>query len=134
MSATPSASNWAPIPEHPEAYIDMSSVRLDTFPKVTLGGVTNLVNGHFPTATYRVAWLATVDGDKNFTAKVEVVFDCNGKMGMLQQIIMNETKDSVWHSFDNTQSFLAAGVALRSIAPDSFYDSAQGLVCAPKKK
>jgi len=98
------ASNWVPIPnQNDTAYVDMSSVRHDAFPKMNAGGVTNLVDGHFPMATYTVAWLATTDSSKTFTAKIEVVFDCNGKMGAMQQIILNETKDSLLHSFDETR-------------------------------
>lgn len=129
------AANWVAIPnQNGTAYVDMAGVRRATFPKMNIGGVTNLIGGHLPTATYTVAWLATADDAKTFSVKIEVVFDCRGKMGALQQIVLNETKDSLLHSFDQTQVFLEAGVSFRSIAPDSLYDGAEAMVCPLEKR
>ena len=134
-SASASASNWVVIPDqNGAAYVDMASVRRDSFPKANAGGAANPTDGQRPMATYSVAWVATGSDPKAFTAKIEVAFDCHGKIGTLQQIVTNETKDSVQHSFDQTQLFLQAGGNFRSIAPDSLYEGAEALVCAPKKK
>jgi hypothetical protein len=129
------ASNWVAISgQNGAAYVDMASVRRDSFPKLNVGGATNSVDGQPPMATYTVAWVATGDDPKTFTSKIEVAFDCHGKIGTLQQIILNETKDSLLHSFDQTQLFIRAGGNFRSIAPDSLYEGAEAMVCAPKKR
>ena len=128
------ASNWVAIPnQEGAAYVDMASVRRDAFPKIVRDGSAPM-DGQPSMAVYTVAWIATGADPKAFTAKIEVAFDCHGKVGTLQKIILNETKDSVLHSFDQTQIFLRAGGNFRSIAPDSPYEGAEALVCAPKKK
>ena len=135
VSNAANASNWVAIPNQDgTAYLDMASVRRDSFPKLNLGAVANSIDGQPSMATYTVAWVATGADPKTFTAKIEVVFDCHGKMGTMQQIILNEQRDSVLHSFDQTQLFLRAGGNFRSIAPDSLYEGAEALVCAPKKR
>ena len=129
------ASNWMAIPnQNGTAYVDMASVRRDSYPKNNVGGAPDQIGDQRPMATYTVAWVATGNDPKTFTAKIEVAFDCHGKIGTLQQIILNETKDSLLHSFDQTQLFLQAGGNFRSIAPDSPYEGAEAMVCPAKKR
>jgi hypothetical protein len=49
----------------------------------------------------------------------------------MKQIVYNNNGDSTLQSFDATESFTVAGVPLRTIEPDSFYERAQTLVCKP---
>ena len=133
VSTAAYASNWVEIPnQNGTAYVDMASVRRDSYPKFNGAAATN--NGQPSMASYTVAWVATSDGTKTYTAKIEVAFDCHGKIGTLQQIILNETKDSLLHSYDQTQVFLQTGGNFKSIAPDSLYEGAEAMVCPPKKR
>lgn len=116
-----SASSWKELPSLKGAYLDVSSIRSDTFPKLT-GGSIHYSNGIPETVTYRVAWLMT-DGIRD-----EVVFDCHGRMAVLQQAVP-EKPVSKFQSFDNTESFRLAGVSLSSVVPDSMYDAAEPFVC-----
>ena len=79
-----------------------------------------------------VAWLATKDQDGNFTAHLEVVFDCKGRFGLVQQLITNDSKDSKYHSYDATARFESIGAQTRTIVPDSFYGAAESLICKGK--
>jgi hypothetical protein len=85
------AANWTQIPGFDgSAYVDMASVRQDTYPK----------SQFLTPKSYLVAWLATSGQDGKFLARLEVVFDCKGRFGIVQQLIENESKDSEFHSFD----------------------------------
>lgn len=50
-----------------------------------------------------LAWVVLTGEKSNMYAQIEVAYDCHGKMLAIQQIIYGETKDSAFHSFDNTQ-------------------------------
>jgi hypothetical protein len=122
------ASNWTQIPgmyANETAYVDMASVRQDTYPKKV-----TMVRG--PIKNYLVAWISTRDQNGASTATLEVVFDCKGRYGLLQQLIANETKESRYHTFDSTAFFEAMGARTSSIMPDSFYDKAALMVCKDK--
>lgn len=120
-SATALASNWTPIPDQPSAFVDTNSVRLDSYPTGVYAA-----NGK---KIYTVAWLAIVDEKGAFQTKVEVAFDCRGKAGVIQQIVTNDSKDAPFHTFDKTPAFDVTGVMSSSIAPDSFYEGAEKMVC-----
>jgi hypothetical protein len=117
------AANWKVIPGFETSYVDMASVRKDEFQDPNCRFVGCLGTK----VTYTVAWLRTTQGAT--IIGLEVAFDCHGKMGAIQQKVSNETKESQYHSFDNTQAFKQRGVFLRGIPPDTLYDAAQKLVC-----
>jgi hypothetical protein len=68
VAATPAlAANWTQVPgvwSGDLAYVDIASVRQDTYPKRATYASGN--------KTYLVAWLATKDQNGNFTAQLEV--------------------------------------------------------------
>lgn len=109
------AAEWVQIPGL-SAYVDMASVRRDTYPKF---------NEKAP--EFVVAWLR---GDEDGqTYNLEVAFDCKGRFGIMQQIVGNETKDSRLHSFDMTHDFERYFARTKTIMPDSIYDGAASMVC-----
>jgi hypothetical protein len=123
LAAPPAlAANWTQIPgsytSGDFAYVDMASVRQDTYPK-----------GRNPPKNYLVAWLATTDQNGHFTSHLEVAFDCKGRFGLVQQMIANDSKDSKYHSFDATAYFESVGAQTRTMAPDSFYEAAESMIC-----
>src|SRR5689334_7698405 len=101
LIALPSdASSWQQIPGYKTSYIDLASIRRDTFPRQYTTGITNgWVDGHRDMLTFTVTWLSL--GSEG--AKSEVVYDCSCQMAVMQQVIPNETSASQYHSFDNTQ-------------------------------
>src|SRR5262249_17509626 len=122
--ASAGAANWELKPKFSDVYVDMSSVRKDKFQDPTC----RIVACVSATVTYTVAWIWCNDPTGG---KLEVIFDCDGKMGVMQQIIPNETKDSPYHTVDNTQAYKKSRVYLKGIAPDTFYDGAEKMVCKP---
>jgi hypothetical protein len=77
--------------------------------------------------SYLIAWVALKDQNGNFTTKIETVFDCKGRSGVVQQLITNDSKESRYHSYDATASFESYG------ARTSFYEKAESLVCKGKR-
>ena len=120
------ASDWKLIPGFSSAYVDMASVRKDGFD--TFNCPPRIICAP-DKVIYTVAWLRMHDSDGKIMGNAEVVFDCHGKAADLQQVVVNETKDSPYHTFDNTQAFKQSGIFLRGIPPDSMYDAVQKLVC-----
>ena len=74
-------------------YVDMESVHKENFH----------ASGGGPGKYLTLAWVVLTGEKSNMYAQIEVAYDCHGKMLAIQQIIYGETKDSAFHSFDNTQ-------------------------------
>ena len=110
------------IPAHTSSYVDIPSIHRQKFKPYT-----GIIGGDPVYTTLTVAWITVTD--QNDTAKAEVIFDCKGRFAVIQQVIVNETADSRYHSFDQTRSFDVYGVTLSSIVPDSVWDGAQTLIC-----
>jgi hypothetical protein len=108
-------ADWVQIYSGYAAHVDMASVRRDKYPK----------NEKAP--EYTVAWIRTDEADT--TVFLEVVFDCAGRFGVVQQIVNNETKDSRFHSYNNTRHFESRRAEISTIMPHSIYDGAASLVC-----
>ena len=88
-----SAAKWTQTPGEPATYIDMESVHKENFH----------ASGGGPPKSLTLAWVVLTGEKRNMYAQIEVAYDCHGKMLAIQQIIYGETKDSAFHSFDNTQ-------------------------------
>jgi len=116
------AADWKRVSSNHSALIDASSIRRDTFPK-PVGGI--IYPGQ--TETYKIGWMRFEEGQE--VVLLEVVFDCRGSFGVMQQVVNGENAQSRYKSYDNTQNFRRVGPALRSFAPDSAYEAAQKLVC-----
>jgi hypothetical protein len=116
------AADWRPI--GPSVYVDAGSIRSDYFS-------TQQTGGYFTMEPYTVVWLKFVRSEGD--VMVEVVFNCRGGFEAMQQVVANETPNSQYHSFDNTQTLreIGRGARVKSIAPDSVYDTAQKFVCKP---
>jgi hypothetical protein len=120
------ASNWIQVPglynnAADLGFVDLDSVRVDTYPK-----------GPYavdPPKNYLVAWIATKDQTANLTQELETVFDCKGRVGVVQQVIANDSPNSPYHSFDNDGLWVSTGAHTSTIVPDSLFDKAQSIVC-----
>jgi hypothetical protein len=123
------AASWTEIPGYPGAYVDVASVRQDAFPR-NENGVINYDNGKMRTDNFTVAWIHILQAQLDAT--METIFDCRGKISIMQQVIANDNKDSTYHSFDYTQRIRSAGPNFKSILPGSAYDNAQAVVCDKK--
>jgi hypothetical protein len=108
----------------PTVWVDASSIRQDTFPKRTPGV---LIIPAPASETYRVAWMRFEE--KPTVVMLEVIFDCHGRMEVMQQLVTPPTDSGPYKTYDLTQNLRASGVPFKSIAPDSPYDVAQGIVC-----
>jgi hypothetical protein len=116
------ASDWKPVGAIPSsAFIDMASIRKDYFPTERTGS--------FTMQPYIVVWLKFVTNDGDVLG--ETLFDCQGGVEVIQQIVVNDTPNSKHHSFDNTQAIrrLGRGARVRSIPPDTYYDAVQRIIC-----
>lgn len=132
-ASTAIAANWVQIGTY-NAFVDLSGVRQDVFAFRNATGMTYAdPSGNMPTATYTVAWILFKTTDGSNMLKVETIFDCNGHVSPLQQIVENETKDSQYHSFDNTQQFRINGPRFSSIPPDSVSEDAAKMICKIKR-
>ena len=123
------AASWTQVPQYGQIYVDTAGVHRESFPRPLAPGWNPYTNGKPPMESYFIAWLARKDADGVFDVMLEVAFDCHGKMAVIQQIIQNDSATSQYHSFDNTQIFKSTGVQAKDVAPDSFYDWAQKIVC-----
>jgi hypothetical protein len=112
------AADWVQIYSGYAAHVDMASVRRDKYPK------------YEKAPEYTVAWMRTDEADT--TVFLEVVFDCEGRFGVVQQIVNNETKDSRFHSYNNTQYFESRRAETSTIMPHAIYDGAASMVCKGK--
>ena len=118
-----SAASWAQIPNQKGTFVDLSSIRRDSFPKATAGVVT-YENESPVLATYKAAWL------KSGEVEVEVIFDCGGNFAVLQQVVPNgDAPNARYRSFNHTRSFRESGVQLSSIPRNTMYEKAQAMVC-----
>src|ERR1051326_406390 len=106
VSVGVSAGSWAQIPNQKRAFVDMSSIRKDAFPKAIDGRVT-YENESPILATYKAAWL------KSGEVEVEVIFDCGGNFAVLQQVVPNgDAPNARYRSFNHTRRFRESGVQL----------------------
>jgi hypothetical protein len=122
------AANWTQLPgtygaDNDLAYVDIASVRQDTYPKSSYAASNK---------SYVVAWLATADQNGRWTSHLEVVFDCKGRSGIVQQVIDNDSPDSKYYSFNLTPYFESVGARTSSIIPESFYERAESMICKSK--
>ena len=119
------ADNWTQIPGlyngNDLGFVDLGSVRVDAYPKGPYAVYSQ--------KNYLVAWIATKDQNGNLTQELETVFDCKGRVGVVQQVIANDSPNSPYHSFDNTGLWKSAGAHTSTIVPDSLFDNAQTIVC-----
>ena len=118
------AATWTQLSNYAGAYI--ADIQNETFPK---WGHDIVVGQPVETVSLTVAWIGTADAHGNLAAQVEVAFDCEGKMGALQQVVSNDSSQSEVHSFDNTQNFEASGVPMTDIPPTSMYRDASDIAC-----
>jgi hypothetical protein len=126
LPAAAKAATWTQIPNYPDTYIDTADVQNETFPKwAQIRAPVEPVE----TISLTVAWIGISDSHGNLTAQVEVAFNCQGQMGSLQQVITNDSSQSQFHSFDNTQNFQVSGVPMTDIPPSSMYRNAAEIVC-----
>src|SRR5260221_908492 len=89
------AADWKPVGDGSfAAFIDMASIRKDYFPAERAGTVAR--------QPFVVVWLKFVTNDGDVL--VETVFDCRGGFEAMQQVVANDTPDSKYHSFNNTQA------------------------------
>ena len=124
------AANWTQIPGlyngSDLAYVDLTSVRADAYPKDPYA-VDSPKN-------YLVAWIVTKDQNGHITQELETVFDCKGRVGVVQQVIANDSPNSPYHSFDNTGLWRSGGAHTSTIVPDSLFEKAESIICKPRKQ
>ena len=124
------AAKWQQLAGYGSSYIDVESVRGDEFPKMSPTGITQFVNGQLPIERVTVAWLWLID--EGVSSRIEVAFDCQGSMAVIQQLIIHQTPKSPYQSFDNTASFRQGGLQKRSVPPDTTYEAAEKIACKLK--
>jgi hypothetical protein len=120
MTVVPTfAADWKPIGV--SAFLDTASIRTDYFSTERAGS--------FTLQPYMVVWLKFLTNEG--AVLVETVFDCRGGYEAMQQLVENDTPQSKYHSFDNTQALrrIDRGARVRSIAPDTVYEAVQKIVC-----
>jgi hypothetical protein len=118
------AANWKSLGLYAAGfgYIDTASVHKEDLP--TRHGFQSQME------PYLVAWLKFDNTDEGVILE-EIVFNCRGGYALMKTVTSNETPDSRFHSFDNSQTMRTPfqGTTVTDIAPDSAYDLVQKLIC-----
>jgi hypothetical protein len=119
------AANWKSLGIFPAGfgYIDTASIHKEDLP--TRHGFQSQMQ------PYLVAWLK-FDTEEGVILE-EVVYNCRGGAEIMKVVTSQETPNSRFHSFDNTQTMRSPmtgdGVVVTDIAPDTADEMAQKLIC-----
>lgn len=117
--------NWVPIGSNGKEnlFIDTKRITSTTYP---MGAAGNIV-GVLTPKVYREAWVTLGDSEGKTVAQMLWVFDCASRAGELAAVFSNNTPGS----YDKTASAQSIGVEryMQRIPPNSFYETAQPIVC-----
>ena len=117
--------NWVPLGTNGKEnlFIDTKRITSTTYPM----GAAGKTVGVLTPKVYREAWVTMGDSEGKTVAQMLWVFDCASRAGELAAAFSKKAPGS----YNRTASAQSIGVEryLQRISPNSFYETAQPIVC-----